>query len=190
MKKVLVSILILVLALFCLSLATSPPEGAEPADGTDGHESVEAWRQLVEKSAQLRQRGLHDQGIGTLREALAAAVDEHGPDHPIVAYVMYTLGTTYLMSDNMEAARPMLERSLRIREQVFGPDHPDVAAVVNNLGALHERQGNLDEAIPLFERSLAIWEHAFPADHPVVVGSRDRLAKLHRDAGQPEEEEN
>jgi tetratricopeptide (TPR) repeat protein len=57
-----------------------------------------------------------------------------------------------------EAAIPLAQRALEIRERLFGADHPDVATSLNNLAVLYHAQGRYSAAEPLYQRSLAIEE--------------------------------
>src|SRR5262249_10950562 len=57
-----------------------------------------------------------------------------------------------------EAAGPLFERALAIREKTLGPDHPEIAQSLNNLAVLLKNQGDLSGARALVERALAICE--------------------------------
>ncbi|CAN0079365.1 unnamed protein product, partial [Hapterophycus canaliculatus] len=112
-----------------------------------------------------------------------------GPDHPHVAMalnnlaqvlqsqvrvdpLLYTtpLAITHLLATqgNYEEAKPLLERSLTIREKV-GPDDPDVAMALKNLAGLLRRQSKYAEAGALYERATGILEKALGPDHPEVA---------------------
>ena len=49
----------------------------------------------------------------------------------------------------MQAAEPLYERALAIREEVLGAEHPAVATSLNNLAGLYQKQGRYAEAEPL-----------------------------------------
>jgi tetratricopeptide (TPR) repeat protein len=79
-------------------------------------------------------------------------------------------------------AKPLLHRSLALREKALGPDHPDVAPGLNNLAALYYAQGQYAKAEPLYQRSLAIYEKALGPDHPDVAKSLENYAALLRNS--------
>ena len=53
-----------------------------------------------------------------------------------------------------DEAVPLLEKSLKIRQQVLGAEHPDVATSLNNLALLYKSQGRYTEAEPLLIQAL------------------------------------
>ncbi|MBP1468983.1 tetratricopeptide repeat protein, partial [Candidatus Chloroploca sp. M-50] len=77
---------------------------------------------------------------------------------------------------NYDAARPLYERALAIRERVLGPEHPDTATSLNNLAGLYGAQGNYDAARPLYERALDIRERVLGPEHPATARSLNDLA--------------
>ncbi|MUG97659.1 CHAT domain-containing protein [Scytonema sp. UIC 10036] len=78
-----------------------------------------------------------------------------------------------------DAAIPLAERALAMREKVLGKEHPDVATSINNLALLYREQGNYQQAEPLYKRSLAIFEKALGQEHPLVASSINNLALLY-----------
>ena len=54
-----------------------------------------------------------------------------------------------------QAAAPLAQEVLAIRERWLGPDHPDTLTSVSNLASLFRNQGRYEEAEPLFKRALA-----------------------------------
>jgi tetratricopeptide (TPR) repeat protein len=80
-------------------------------------------------------------------------------------------------------ARPLLERSLAIRETVLGPEHLDTAQSCGNLALLLHDQGDLAAARPLYERALAIYEKVLGPEHLDTAQSLNSLALLLHDRG-------
>ncbi|MDF5721778.1 MAG: CHAT domain-containing protein [Rhizonema sp. PD37] len=80
---------------------------------------------------------------------------------------------------NYNAAIPLAERSVAIREKVLGKEHPDIATSLNNLAELYRKHGNYQKAEPLFQRSLAILEKVLGKEHPDVATSLNNLALLY-----------
>ena len=56
-----------------------------------------------------------------------------------------------------DEAVPLLEQSLKIRQQILGAEHPDVAASLNNLATLYRVQGRYTEAEPLLIQALEMY---------------------------------
>jgi len=82
-----------------------------------------------------------------------------------------------------QAAIPLAQQALAIRERLLGTDHPAVATSLNNLASLYQDMGNYVAAEPLYQRSLDIWEKALGPDHPSVATSLNNLASLYQDMG-------
>lgn len=59
---------------------------------------------------------------------------------------------------DMEAAIPLAEKALAIRQKYLGPEHMDTAVSLNALGLLHHTRGDYVKAEPLLHRALAIYE--------------------------------
>ncbi len=122
-------------------------------------------------------------GIEDAREAIRWVEALRGPDHPDVADSL-SQPVVLLYSQGLQSeARPLSERSLRIREKALGSDHPDVAMSLDNLGAILHSQGFDSEARPLHERSVGILEKALGPDHPDVATSLGNLALLLQSQG-------
>ena len=77
-----------------------------------------------------------------------------------------------------DAAIPLYERALSIRERRVGADHPDTAHSLQNIANAPATQGDLDGARTLFERALSIHEARLGADHPETVTNRRNLTAV------------
>ena len=75
-----------------------------------------------------------------------------------------------------EAALPLMERSLAIREEVYGDRSPFVAFGLNNLAGLLDDMGHTERAIPMYERCLEIRIDALGPNHPLVANTLFNLA--------------
>jgi tetratricopeptide (TPR) repeat protein len=99
----------------------------------------------------------------------AQALIEHGKAANLLeptARLMNKLGD-YCVSKALYAeARPLLERALAIREQLFGTEHPDTVRNINSLIVLRQAEGDIAQARALSERSLALCERVFGPEHP------------------------
>ncbi len=85
----------------------------------------------------------------TLRLAL------EGESH-LLAKPLGLFGTTLSRLHSHEAARDLLEESLRLHREHFDGDHPDLASLLNNLAASYDRAGNHDRAEELYREALAM----------------------------------
>ena len=88
-----------------------------------------------------------------------------------------------------DEAVPLLEKSLKIRQQVLGAEHPYVATSLNNLAALYESQGRYEEAEPLYIQALDMRKKLLGEEHPDVATSLNNLAGLYSSQGRYEEAE-
>ena len=83
-----------------------------------------------------------------------------------VARGLSWLGELYRAQGRYAESKPLLVRSLTIREQQLGADHPAIATSLNNLAGLYYSQGRYAEAEPLYCRALAILFNRLGEDHP------------------------
>jgi tetratricopeptide (TPR) repeat protein len=88
------------------------------------------------------------------------------------------------MQGDYDAARPLYERALAIREQVLGPNHPETALALNNLAGLLYRQEDLSTARSLLEQSLAILQRALGPQHPTARVVQDNVEVLSRETAE------
>src|SRR4051812_41675778 len=114
-----------------------------------------------------------------LKEVLARAEREQGPDHPAAAQSLDNLAGLYRSQGRYAETEPLRRRALAIREKALGPAHPAVAWSLSNLANLYWDQGRFAEAEPLHRRALAIREKALGPDHPAVALSLSNLALLY-----------
>jgi tetratricopeptide (TPR) repeat protein/GTPase SAR1 family protein len=76
------------------------------------------------------------------------------------------------------AARPLYERALAIREQELGPEHPDIATNLHDLGRLYYAEGDYQLARIHYERALTSREQELGPEHPDIATSLNDLAEL------------
>jgi CHAT domain-containing protein/tetratricopeptide (TPR) repeat protein len=82
-----------------------------------------------------------------------------------------------------EAAIPIAERVVALREHVRGPAHPEVAQALEDLAALYREQGVHDKAEAAALRSLGIREKAHGPGHIETARSLDELGEVYRARG-------
>jgi tetratricopeptide (TPR) repeat protein len=97
---------------------------------------------------------------------------------PDTAYGLDRLARLLQAQGDLDAAKPLLEHALHVRERVLGPDHHRTAESFHNFGVLLLAQGDSAAARPLFERALAIRERVLVPDHPYTVATKRALAEL------------
>ncbi len=103
-------------------------------------------------------------------------------DEPLVqARLLERIGRVYQQLALHDQGRPLLERSLELRETALGQDHPDVARSLDSLATLLSEKGERDEAERLYRRALAIRRSAHGDSHPDVADSMSNLASVVQD---------
>lgn len=102
-----------------------------------------------------------------------------------IASVFEKLGLFHLKFQNYDRAKPLLERSLTIRENVLGLEHEHVAISLHNLAILYSKVGDYARAEELYNRSLtiskslsSIAERCFAYEREVMPASLSNLAQL------------
>jgi len=86
-----------------------------------------------------------------------------------------------------DAALPLAQRALELREKVLGPDHLLTADASANLALVYLAKARRKEAKPYFERAIAIREKDPGADKTVVVQLLERYVCLVAEQGQKDE---
>ena len=109
----------------------------------------------------------------TAREILdkgAEKIDRELADQPLTqARLMDTIGNVYGGLGIDDAARPLIERALQIRESSLDAEDPDVGTSLYSMAFVAARSARPDEALPLIRRALAIREKALGPDDPDVA---------------------
>jgi tetratricopeptide (TPR) repeat protein len=108
-------------------------------------------------------RGELDRAVQLLLREVQLIERLFGPSHPIMSYIMVSLGVAHAAGRNYAAAEAVLRRGLATREAAVGPDHPHVPEALANLGRVLRQQGKLDEAVLLGRRSVELAERLLPA---------------------------
>jgi tetratricopeptide (TPR) repeat protein len=113
-----------------------------------------------------------------------AILEEASPSNPELARFLDRLARAILLQGDAEAARPLYERSLALREKVLGPAHHEVGESLAGLAECTRRQGRAKEAEALFERSLALSRRAAGGYYPQAAETLRSYAALLRETGQ------
>jgi eukaryotic-like serine/threonine-protein kinase len=129
----------------------------------------------------------------TARELLdqgAARLGELKKQPEVEAALATTIGKAYRGLGLNARARPLLERSLALRREVYGAEHPAVAESLEALGVLAQVQGDFDRAETLHRQALAMRRKTLGPEDPAVAESLDSLGsdlllKAQYDAAEP-----
>jgi eukaryotic-like serine/threonine-protein kinase len=101
----------------------------------------------------------------------------------VQATLMNTMGEVYQALGLYQSAIPLLENSLKIRQEVFGKEHLDVTTSLNNLAVLLHVKGDYRAAEPLYRAAIAQRRKLLGNEHPAVATSLNDLAVLLKDKG-------
>ncbi len=124
----------------------------------------------------------------TARELLDRGIQRIGTlqDEPEVqAELLSMAGASYKSLGLYAAARPVLERSLRLQRRLHGERSLGVAEVESILASLAYKQGDTKQAEALLQAALATYRALLPADDARVtetlIGLADCLMRYDRD---------
>jgi tetratricopeptide (TPR) repeat protein len=124
---------------------------------------------------------------------LAIRERKQGPAHPDVAMILNNLAAVYAAQGKYDAAQPLLERSVQIRQTALGEDDVLTAESLNNLALLYAAQGKPAAAEALYRRAIAILEKQDAAPRAATQGQLPRVldnyAALLYDTGRDREAE-
>ena len=146
---------------------------------------------LVESISRLTTQAVKSKSLEKMRslhehlDFIAQAAEE--AKLPKTGVLWNNLGRHLQNLADYESAREILERALKIDEQVYGPDHPDVARDVNSLGGVLQDQGEFQEARKCYERALKIDEQVYGPDHPDVARDVNSLGSVLQALGEFQE---
>jgi tetratricopeptide (TPR) repeat protein len=145
-----------------------------------------AWT-LSQRGNIARNRGEPRQGITWLALAAETLEEAYGESHSQVGAVLVNLGLARLEAKQIDAARDVLQRAVRITENVLGPDHRELAPGLMALAHAESKSGRTKEAIALFERARAINTAQFGASSINVAYAVEGLAQVAAEEGRHED---
>jgi eukaryotic-like serine/threonine-protein kinase len=115
----------------------------------------------------------------TAREILdkgAEKIDGELQDQPEAqAMMMQTIGEVYISLGLFDSAIPLLERALKIRQEIFGNEDLTVAQSLNNLGVAKYRKADYGEAESLLREALRIRRKLLGNEHRDVAEALNGL---------------
>lgn len=124
-------------------------------------------------------------GIFLFALALSHLLPRHGlaAEDPPEADELARKAAELVEKGAFDAALPLAQRSLALREEALAPDSPAIAESLNVLGAVLQSKGQPRQALPLVVRSLAITEGAYGPDHQYVRDPLNLLANVYESLG-------
>ncbi len=111
-----------------------------------------------------------------------AITEKNKPGSVDLALFLNNLGVVYI-GTNRQKARAVLERALRLREELLGPNHAQVGSTVNNLAMLSWREGDLTTTERFLLRALAITEKTHGPTDPHMSIVLKNLGLLYQAKG-------
>jgi len=103
------------------------------------------------------------------------------------ARLMLVMGDVYRSLGLFDKARPLLERSLSIKEATFGNDSVELVETLNTLASLAWSHGRVRDARAAAERALTIGRSRLPPGDERLGWSLYRLGDAEMFLGRPEE---
>lgn len=147
-------------------LSDSPSAVTEPLARAD---------ELNRQTLTLHQAGRFTDALPLAEEALTLREARLHSKDPLLAESLNTLGIVLLESDH-KAARPFLERALKIRQEAFPPVHSAIAESLTNLSRTLYAGGQFAEARPMLDQAVHLREMALGPTAPEVAVSLIHLS--------------
>jgi tetratricopeptide (TPR) repeat protein len=133
--------------------------------------------------------GDYDEAASRLEQALALAMQAHGPESPQVATMSSRLATVLTHGSQEDRALSTCAVAFDRLERAFGARHPELMPTARACGALERRTGHHERARELYGRAHAIAVETYGPMHEEVARALEGLAALRLDAGEPAEAE-
>jgi tetratricopeptide (TPR) repeat protein len=122
-----------------------------------------------------------------IRERVAAG--KQPADRVALADALHDLGALHLKRGRLDLAKPLLKRSLAIRDEIHPEGDLRAALTLHHLGTLYAAQEQYGPAQERLLRALQIKEKAIGPDSVEVAAAREDLALLYARAGEVAEAE-
>jgi serine/threonine-protein kinase len=117
----------------------------------------------------------------TAKEVLHKGVDKIGEElveqPEIQSKLMNTMGSVYLKMGLYKESRPLLQKSLLLREKIFGKDSLEVAETLNEIQTIETLEGNFKESESINRRALEIRESKLGKENELVAQSFNNLGE-------------
>jgi serine/threonine protein kinase len=118
----------------------------------------------------------------TVRAALqraAAKVGQRFTNQPLVeSEIRYTLGSSFVLVGDAQAAIPQLERSVLLRTQMFGQSDSSTLSSMHMLAWAYQDAGQLTNALAAAEEALRLRKAKFSPDDEHLLSAMNLLANV------------
>jgi serine/threonine protein kinase/Tfp pilus assembly protein PilF len=186
-----VAAMLIIIVLIIAALITLSIQNNRIAEERDrANKEAEKSNQVSEFLVNIFQMSDPSEALGntiTARELLdkgATDIDDKLKDQPeIQAELMNTMGKVYQNLGLYENAGVLIEKSLKMRRDLFGNDNLDVAATLENMAILEWNQGNYEAAESHFKESLEIRKRVLGEENLEVATSLNNLGVLYATQG-------
>jgi hypothetical protein len=101
-----------------------------------------------------------------------------GDEHPDTLVSANNLADAYTTAGRLDAAVPLLERTLADRRRILGDHHPQTVISAGNLAGAYFLDGHRDRALALAEQAHTTALRALGLDHPQTLKMAQLLAVL------------
>ena len=148
---------------------------------TFGPEALATLNAEAQLGVHLAQAGDPARARAALEATLVAVGASLGPEHPLAAQLLTSLGRVSRGQGELTDAREYLVRAVQRLELAHGSDHPLLATGLSHLGDVHRKLGEFDSARTAHGEALRIRRHhGAPAR---VAASLEAMARLSEDEG-------
>jgi len=135
-------------------------------DGVDSLSLADAYAGLSEAQRLDIQLEAAEQNA---RRALTLREQTLGPNHPVVAMSLGRLAVVLFDRRNMQQAKPLLERAVRIKRSLGQIDDEVGVDIMGNLANALDSLGHYDEAIPIHKETVALSRKLLGDLHPNTI---------------------
>ena len=105
--------------------------------------------------------------------------DVLNPADPGCLHALDALASILRDSAHYADAEPLLQRALRLREDLFGPDNAELLATLDSLAYVEFGLKKMPEAEGLYKRMLDLWQKSAGPEHPMVALTYDKMAEFY-----------
>jgi tetratricopeptide (TPR) repeat protein len=112
--------------------------------------------QLNQQVNSLLMQGRNAEAVSTAREAVRAAEDALGANHPATAMILRNLALAYESTGSYSTAETAAQRSIAILERSFGSNDVSLVPALNVLSESYAAEGRYVEARGVALRAVAI----------------------------------
>ena len=157
-------------------------EGSMRLLGVTHCHTLEALETLTRSALKLIQKGIaEDESMYRLLFVLHQQI--LGVNHKDTLKFMNIYGVSLVANGNLEAAKPLIQRSLECHETFYGVKHPKTLISVHNMGWLLMQQQNPKAAQKFFQRTLEGEEILYGLCHKSVLNTTGWLQRCLKEQG-------